>query len=71
MPPPSLDCQERTVLEGRASADLKVYIRAVGRLADPLTEEEFDRVYENKERARTIYERSRDALKSHIATHRC
>ena len=65
------DCQERTILEGRVRADLGVYILAVKQLEQPLTKEDFDWAYKCCERAREIYEQTRDTLIAHIAAHGC
>ena len=65
------ECRERTVLEGRARANLKVYIEAVGVLDTAMPPEEFEQTYENAERSKRMFEESRDALKLHIAMHGC
>ena len=71
MPTVPIDCQERTILERRARADLRVYVTTVNKLEEPLTKEEFERAYDNSERARGIYGNSRDKLIAHIAEHGC
>ena len=68
----SKDCPERTILEGRVRADLRVYIWAVRQLEQPFTDEEnFDWAYQCSERARLLYEQTRDTLTAHIAAHGC
>jgi len=71
MQPAPFECKERTVLEGRAQANLRVYILAVGTLGAMMNPKEFEQTYENAERSKWMYEQSRDDLKLHIAMHGC
>ena len=67
---PRSACRERDVLRGRFRADLRVYIDSATRL-EKAGQEEFGATYENAERARVAFLRSRCALDTHIAEHRC
>jgi hypothetical protein len=70
-PSPATECQERKILEGRYRADFKVYTSAVHTLEESLGTEDFKQNYQNADLAKRAFDRARDALESHIATHGC
>jgi hypothetical protein len=61
-------CRECEVLKGRYRADLRVYIDATTRL-EQCSPEDFKRTYDDAERARSSWERSRQAMNAHAAEH--
>ena len=63
-------CTEREILAGRHQADLAVYLNAAERL-NKATTDEFAKAYMIAERARIVFEKSRDRLNEHIAAHKC
>jgi len=65
------ECQERKILEGRYRADFKVYTSAVRGLEESLGREDFSERYQNADLAKRSFERAREALEHHVATHGC
>jgi hypothetical protein len=65
---PASSCRECEVLRGRYRADLRVYIDAASRL-ETCTPAEFKRTYDDAERARSSWERSRRLMNAHAAEH--
>jgi hypothetical protein len=61
MQPAPVECREREILEGRARADLKVYILTVESLKEPMPQQQFENIYDNSEAARVFYEQSTKA----------
>jgi len=71
MQPAPAACQERKILEGRYHADFKVYAAVVRSLEQALSTEHFNQIYQNAELAKRAFEKAREALEIHIATHGC
>jgi hypothetical protein len=67
---PAASCMERDILRGRYRADLRVYIDAASRL-EKASQEDFDIIYDEAERARTAWEQARERLNTHLAEHGC
>ena len=63
-------CREHEILHGRLRADTRVYVDATRRL-DSCKQEDFEKIYEAAESARTAFLKARKALAAHIAAHEC
>jgi hypothetical protein len=63
-------CRVHQVLHGRLRADTKVYVDVTRRLESCKTEE-FEQTYQAAASARLAFLRAREALKAHIAVHKC
>ena len=63
-------CPEHQVLHGRLRADTKVYVDVTRRL-ESCKSEDFVQTYQAAASARLAFMRAREALKAHIAVHKC
>jgi hypothetical protein len=70
MQPASSRCREHEILKARYKADLNVYRLAVRQL-DLCDSRNFNRVYEDAERARVAFESAHSSLNNHVAEHKC
>jgi hypothetical protein len=71
---PAAACPEKKLLASRHRADLRVYIDANARLdalAGRDAGQDYARMLRHAQRARMVYEKSRDRLQEHIAHHGC
>jgi hypothetical protein len=66
----SLKCREHQILHGRLRADTKVYVDVTRRL-ESCKSEDFDQTYQAATSARLAFLKAREALKVHIAAHKC
>jgi len=66
----SAKCREHQILHGRLRADMKVYADTTQRL-ESCRPEDFQKTYEAAEYARTAFLDAREALRAHVAVHRC
>ena len=64
------NCRAHQVLHGRLRADIKVYVDATQRL-ESCKLEDFEQTYGAAGSARLAFLRAREALKAHIAVHKC
>ena len=71
MQPPPAPCKEREILERRCGADLKLYLSAVKTLEHPVYKRDFDQAYKNADLAKSGFEKAREALNAHLASHGC
>jgi hypothetical protein len=63
-------CREHQVLQGRLRADTKVYVVVTRRL-ESCKSEDFEQTYQAAASARLAFLKAREALKVHIAVHKC
>jgi len=63
-------CRVHQVLHGRLRADTRVYVDVTRRL-ESCKQEEFEQTYQAAASARLAFLKAREALKAHIAVHKC